>query len=252
MAQEQATNVAEAMQEQWRANIAAAQDQFVQNVATAQEQTQQVTVAMQDQLRQNVATAQGQAQQAVAAAQEQFRQNLATVQGEWQRIGGQTRQAWTEPFTAIQQTQEALFAGSERLSEQGVETATAAFEATWESWLALFGMVGWSQDQAEQGLRRLLEQGRTSRDEGTRLLRELGEQNRRNGQEFQRMLLEGVRAGQQALRFPETFGAMIPAAPASPAITPDQVEALSRKLDALEQKLDALTAARPTVAKATK
>ena len=66
------------------------------------------------------------------------------------------------------------------------------------------------------------------------------------------MVQEGLRAGQQSLRFPATFGAMSPSAPADPAITADQIEALNRKLDALEQKLDALTAARATTPKASK
>jgi polyhydroxyalkanoate synthesis regulator phasin len=253
MAEDRVTRAAEAMQEGWRKGVEAAQDQFVQNLAAAQEQTRRATAAMGEQYRQNVAAMQGQAQAAMNLAQESIRQNTAAMQNEWGRAGEGLRPWMTEPFAAVQGAQEAMIEGTERLTRQGAQTATAAFDAAWETWMALFGTLAWSQEQTEATLRRLIDQGRVNREDGNRMLRELGEQARRNSQELSRMVQEGVRSGLQAMRAQDSFAAQTPATPAGSAVAAEQFEALSRKIDELNAKIEALnTAAKPAIVKATK
>jgi polyhydroxyalkanoate synthesis regulator phasin len=180
----------------------------------------------------------------MATQQEQFRQNVAAAQDQVEKISAQARQATRETAQAAQQTQQALAQNTERLSQQGGQVAATAFDTAWETWMAALGMVSWTQDQAEQVARQLMEQGRISREEGTRLLRDLGQQAKRNQAELQSMIQESVRAGLQSFQFPESYlkplmTAMTPpqAAPAQGAPASEQIDDLARKLDALDAKV---------------
>ncbi len=186
--------------------------------------------------------------------QNQMRRNTDVAQDQVERISAQARQATRESFQVAQQTTQDLAQSTERLTEQGGQVASTAFSNTWDSYLALVGAVSWSQDQTEQAVRQLLDQGRVSREEGLRLLRDLTEQAKRNQAELQRLIQESVRASLQAWRVPGTalqpvMTIMTPQQPATgttpqpapaPSITPAQFEELNRKVDELNRKLDTL------------
>ena len=188
--------------------------------------------------------------------QNQVRQNVAAAQDQVERVTAQARQTTRESFQAAQQTQQEVAQNTERLTQQGGQVASTAFSNTWDSYLAMLGMFSWTQDQAEQTMRQLMDQGRVSREEGLRLLRDLSEQAKRNQGELQRMIQESVRASLQTFRFPDAalqpmMAMMTPPQPAAgvttpvpttpaPSITPAQFEELNRKVDELNRKLDTL------------
>ena len=205
---------------QAREDIVTASDQVRQNTAAAGEQLRQTAGAANEQFRQNTAAVQDQVQQGVAFAQDQA-----------QRFAGQAQQA-----------QGAVVDSTTRLSEQGGQIASTAFNNAWDSYLSVLGMFSWSQDQTEQVMRQMIEQGRVGRDEGLRLLRDLSEQARRNQGELQRLIQEGVRTSLQTWQAPVSAMTSLAqgAQGAGQAVTPEQLAELNRKVDELNRKLDAL------------
>lgn len=268
MTQEQTRKATETVQAQVRKNVETAQDQVVKNAATAQAQTRQnletaqqqartVATAAQDQWRQNMTTLQDQVRQNLTTTQEQFRQNVALWQEQVQALGDQWRQTFADPYAATRQTREAMTEGTERLAAQGAEVATAAFNATWDTWQAAFGVATWGQEQAEQALRQVIEQSRIAREESARLFREAAEQARRSQAVAGRMVQDGLSATAQTFRFPDFALPAAPAATAPATASQTQLDELNRKIDELSRKLDALQVApangtTPTIVKATK
>ena len=220
---------------QAREDIVTASDQVRQNTAAASEQLRQNTAAAGEQFRQTAGTANEQFRQTTAAVQDQVQQGVAFAQDQAQRFAGQAQQA-----------QGAVVDSTVRLSEQGGQIASTAFNNAWDSYLTMLGMFSWSQDQTEQVMRQMIEQGRVGRDEGLRLLRDLSEQTRRNQGELQRLIQEGVRTSLQSWQAP--LSAMTAVAQgtqgqtqgAGQAVTPEQLAELHRKVDELNRKLDAL------------
>lgn len=179
----------------------------------------------------------------------QFQQNVAAAQDQVEKVSARARQATRQTVDAVRQGQETAARTTERLTQQGNQVASTAFDAAWESWMAALGMISWSQDQAEQVARQLMEQGRISREEGRRLLQELGTQAKRNQEELQRMIQESVRASLQSFQFPESFFQPLLTMMTPPPTTQDataasrtQLDELNRKVDELSRKLDALNA----------
>ena len=206
-------------------------DQVREDIVAAGDQTRRTTKAASEQLRQNTETASDQFRQNTAEVGEQFRQGVAFAQDQAQRLAGQAQQA-----------QGAVAEGAQRLSEQGGQIAASTFNTAWDSYLATLGMVSWSQDQAEQVMRQLIEQGRIGRDEGLRLVRDLGEQARRNQAELQRLIQEGVRTSLQTWQAPLSAVSSTgqTGQGAAQAVTPEQLAELNRKVDELNRKLDQL------------
>ena len=210
-------------------------NQAREDIVTASDQVRQNTAAAGEQLRQTAGAANEQFRQNTAVVQEQVQQGLSFAQDQAQRLAGQAQQA-----------QGAVVDSTARLSEQGGQIASTAFNNAWDSYLTMLGMFSWSQDQTEQVMRQMIEQGRVGRDEGMRLLRDLSEQTRRNQGELQRLIQEGVRTSLQTWQAP--LGAMTSLAQgtqgqtqgAGQAVTPEQLAELNRKVDELNRKLDAL------------
>ncbi len=210
-------------------------NQAREDIVTASDQVRQNTAAAGEQLRQTAGTANEQFRQNTAVVQEQVQQGLSFAQDQAQRFAGQAQQA-----------QGAVVDSTARLSEQGGQIASTAFNNAWDSYLTMLGMFSWSQDQTEQVMRQMIEQGRVGRDEGLRLLRDLSEQTRRNQGELQRLIQEGVRTSLQTWQAPLsgmtslTQGTQGQTQGAGQAVTPEQLAELNRKVDELNRKLDAL------------
>ena len=210
-------------------------NQAREDIVTASDQVRQNTAAAGEQLRQTAGTANEQFRQNTAAVQDQVQQGVAFAQDQAQRFAGQAQQA-----------QDALGQSTARLSEQGGQIASTAFSNAWDSYLSVLGMFSWSQDQTEQVMRQMIEQGRVGRDEGLRLLRDLSEQARRNQGELQRLIQEGVRTSLQTWQAPVSAmtslaqGGQGQPQGAGQTVTPEQLAELNRKVDELNRKLDAL------------
>ena len=210
-------------------------NQAREDIVTANDQVRQTTAAAGEQLRQTAGVANEQFRQNTAVVQDQVQQGVAFAQDQAQRLAGQAQQA-----------QGAVVDSTVRLSEQGGQIASTAFNNAWDSYLTMLGMFSWSQDQTEQVMRQMIEQGRVGRDEGMRLLRDLSEQARRNQGELQRLIQEGVRTSLQTWQAPLSAMTSLPQGTpgqtqgTGQAVTPEQLAELNRKVDELNRKLDQL------------
>lgn len=75
-------------------------------------------------------------------------------------------------------------------------------EKMWDMWLVGLGSMSWSQEQAENMVRKYLEQRKNAREENTKVVEELMSQVKKNQIQMQTMIQEAVKVAMENVEMP--------------------------------------------------
>lgn len=99
----------------------------------------------------------------------------------------------------------------------------SALEKYWDMWLVALGSMSWSQEQAENMIRKYLDQRKTAREESTKIIEEMLQQVKKNQMDLQNMVKEAVASALENANFPTYVSA---------------VDELKKKVDELSKKME--------------
>jgi len=115
-----------------------------------------------------------------------------------------------------------MFDSRENL-EKSFGVLETAMEKYWDMWMVALGSMSWSQEQAENMVRKYLDQRKTAREESTKILEEMLQQVKKNQMQLKDMVKEAVASALENVNFPTYVSA---------------VDELKKKVDELSKKME--------------
>lgn len=95
-------------------------------------------------------------------------------------------------------------------------------EKIWDMWMVSLGSITWTQEQAENAMRKYLDQRKLTREESTKFLEEMMNQVKKNQIQMQSMIEEAVKTAFENVKVPSL----------------NCIDELSKKVDDLAKKVD--------------